>query len=93
MIANNKWQAARYGINGRFVDLEHDSAPITIKVASRNLVRMVRENAEQLGSADRLETIEEILADGTGSIKKRDLFITHNDHRKVIEILMGDFYS
>ncbi|MBU0480977.1 MAG: YbdK family carboxylate-amine ligase [Proteobacteria bacterium] len=93
IINNNKWQAARYGIDGRYVDLERVSVPLTIREAIVDLLAKVRQSSELLGTSARLNGIYEILVHGTGSMKMRTVYDRCKDHHQVIRTLAGDFFN
>ena len=73
ILRSNKWQAARHGLDGFYVD------PIfcrkhSMKEASLNLYRFVKPMAEALNSTQYLEEIPEILKRGSGSHIQRKLY-------------------
>ena len=73
ILRSNKWQAARHGLDGFYVD------PIfcrkhSMKEASLNLYRFVKPMAEALNSTQYLEEIPEILKRGSGSHLQRKLY-------------------
>ena len=65
MLDENKWLAARYGLDAKLVDL-----PGTERVTARDLVLRelpaLREHAQELGSSAQLDGIVELLDRGTG---------------------------
>ncbi len=66
LLEENRWRAARDGLDARLIDLERDterSAPEAI----RALVERCTPAAEALGCAEELELVEEILARGNGA--------------------------
>lgn len=66
LLEENRWRAARDGLDARLIDLERDterSAPEAI----RALVERCTPGAEALGCAEELELVEEILARGNGA--------------------------
>src|SRR5207249_974408 len=60
MLDENKWLAARHGLDGELVDL-----PCSERVATRALARRVldrmREHSADLGSLSELEAVEDLL--------------------------------
>jgi carboxylate-amine ligase len=66
MLDENKWLAARYGLDAELVDL-----PGTQRVSARELVRRelsaLREHAQELGCSAQLEGVCELLDGGTGA--------------------------
>lgn len=83
MLDENKWLAARNGLEGELVDL-----PGTSRVQTRELVRRVltrmREHAQDLGSADELEGIEDLLDRGNGASRQVVVYEANHDLREVV---------
>ena len=66
-IANeNKWRAQRYGIHGSFVDLA-DRRAVAVPDAVEQLISMVAEDADALGSLDALKHLRTIASGGTSA--------------------------
>jgi glutamate---cysteine ligase / carboxylate-amine ligase len=70
LIAENKWRAVRYGLDGDLIDLEHDTErPARDAVAA--LVDLARPAAARLGCRTELDEIERICRRGTGADEQR----------------------
>src|SRR5436190_4300100 len=65
MLDENKWLAARHGLEGEVGDLPKQNRINTRELARRLLDRS-REHAQDLGSVDALEAVDDILAHGNG---------------------------
>jgi carboxylate-amine ligase len=83
MIDENKWLAARHGLDGNLVDLPKKERVPTAQLARRVLDR-VREHAQDLGSADELDGIEDILERGNGASRQIVVYEANNDLREVM---------
>lgn len=70
LIAENKWRAARYGLDADLVDLENDRSR-SAKDAVRELVERSGPAAERLGCADELEGVAALLERGGGAAEQR----------------------
>jgi carboxylate-amine ligase len=70
LIAENKWRAARHGLDAELVDLRRDR-PRPAREAVRELVVLAGPAAESLGCADELGEIERLLERGSGSDEQR----------------------
>jgi carboxylate-amine ligase len=83
MLDENKWLAARHGLEGELVDL-----PKTDRVGAAELVRRLmtrlRPHAEELGSADEFDGLEDILENGTGSARQIVVFDANHDLQEVV---------
>jgi glutamate---cysteine ligase / carboxylate-amine ligase len=83
MIDENKWLAARHGLEGNLVDLPKTERVPTADLARRVLKR-VREHAQDLGSEAELEGIEDILERGNGATRQIVVYEANNDLREVM---------
>jgi glutamate---cysteine ligase / carboxylate-amine ligase len=83
MLDENKWLAARHGLEGELVDL-----PASDRVAARELARRLmdrlRPHAEELGSTAEFDGLEDILANGTGSTRQEVIYEANHDLREVV---------
>jgi carboxylate-amine ligase len=78
ILDENKWLAARHGLDGDIVDLpSHKRVPT--KDLARRLVDRLRPHAEELGSADALSGIEDILARGNGAARQTVVYEANHD--------------
>ena len=66
LVDENKWRATRDGLDARLIDLEHDTER-PAREAVLALVERSEAAARRLGCADELESVERILAGGTGA--------------------------
>jgi carboxylate-amine ligase len=87
LLAENRWQAARYGLEGELVDL-----PSTDRVPARELVRRVvdraREHAGDLGMGDALDGIEDLLEHGNGAMRQRRVYAANRDFKELVSDLV-----
>jgi carboxylate-amine ligase len=83
MLDENKWLAARHGLDGELVDL-----PSTERVGARALAQRLldrlREHAQDLGSGDELEAIEDLLTHGNGADRQLVIYEANHDLREVM---------
>ncbi|MTD46578.1 carboxylate-amine ligase [Conexibacter sp. W3-3-2] len=83
MLDENKWLASRHGLDGELVDLP-SSERIPTKALARRLLDRLREHAQDLGSADDLEGIEDLLARGNGASRQVVVYEANHDLREVM---------
>ncbi|HEX5230780.1 MAG TPA: carboxylate-amine ligase [Bradyrhizobium sp.] len=76
IAVENKWRAQRYGAQGSFVTR---SGGISVGDMVHNLIGLVGEDAEALGSASELEHLRTIVAEGTSADAQLRIF-TENEH-------------
>jgi carboxylate-amine ligase len=89
MLDENKWLAARYGLEGEIVDLP-SSDRIATRALARRLLDRMREHCQDLGSESELEAVEELLARGNGASRQRVVFEANQDlHEVMAEIVVA----
>jgi glutamate---cysteine ligase / carboxylate-amine ligase len=83
MLDENKWLAARHGLEGELVDLPSSDRVSTHELARRLLDRM-RPHCEDLGSADELDAVEDLIARGNGAARQSVVYEANNDLNEVM---------
>jgi glutamate---cysteine ligase / carboxylate-amine ligase len=83
MLDENKWLAARHGLDGELVDLP-SSDRVATKALARRLVDRLREHAQDLGSAAELEALDDLLVRGTGAQRQLVVYEANHDLREVM---------
>ena len=83
MLDENKWLAARHGLDGELVDL-----PTCERVPTRALARRVLDRArdicQDLGSLDDLEAVDDLLVRGNGAARQVVVYDANHDLREVM---------
>jgi carboxylate-amine ligase len=85
LTTENKWLAARYGLEAPVMDLatgRRNRVPVAQLV--RRTLRDLEPHARELGSERELEGIREILARGNGADRQRRIF---NANRDIVEVV------
>jgi carboxylate-amine ligase len=83
MLDENKWLAARHGMEGELVDLPLAEKVATKTLASR-LVDRLRPHAEDLGSAGDLDGITDLIARSNGAKRQIVVYEANQDLREVM---------
>jgi len=86
LTTENKWLAARYGLEAPVMDLatgRRNRIPISQLV--RRTVREIEPHARELGSERELEGIAELLARGNSADRQLRIFNANRDIREVVE--------
>jgi glutamate---cysteine ligase / carboxylate-amine ligase len=87
MLDENKWLAARHGLDGELVDLPKATRVPTRALAQRLLDRM-REHCRDLGSDGELAAIEDLLERGNGAARQVVVYEANHDlHEVMAEIV------
>jgi glutamate---cysteine ligase / carboxylate-amine ligase len=84
LTTENKWLAARYGLEAPLMDLwtgRRNRVPVTNLV--RRMLRELAPHARELGSERELEGIRDILAKGNGADRQLRVF---NANRDIVEV-------
>lgn len=83
MLDENKWLAARHGMDGELVDL-----PVAEKVPAKTLARRLRdrlrEHAQDLGSAGELEPLNDLIERGNGAKRQIVVYEANKDLKEVM---------
>jgi len=87
MLDENKWLAARHGLEGELVDLPGlDRVPT--KQLARRLLDRAREHSRDLGSAAELEGVDDLLEHGNGAQRQLIVYEANRDlHELMAEIV------
>src|ERR671935_177908 len=85
LTSENKWLAARYGLEAPLMDLATGSR-IRVPVAKliRRTLRDIDPHARELGSERELEGIQEILSRGNGAARQLRVFTANRDIVEVV---------
>src|SRR5271157_1425360 len=90
LIMENKWRAARYGLDGKLIDFGKQT-----EVPARDLVReyleFVDDVVDELDSREELEYIHTILETGSGADRQLRVFQeTGGDLKKVVDYIIAE---
>jgi len=92
LIMENKWRAARYGLDGKMIDFGKQT-----EVPARELIGeildFVADVVEQLGSQKEIAYIRRILEEGNGADRQLRVFRNTGDLRKVVDYMIAETES
>lgn len=90
LIKENKFRAARYGIEGCMIDFG-----LQKEVETRSLIlellEFIDDVVDELGSREQINYVHEILKNGTGAAKQLAVFEETKDLTKVVDFITGEF--
>ncbi len=92
ILKANKWQAARYGLDGIFVDPIFGTRS-SISDAAEGLMNLVRPFSDILGCSDYVRGIFDILERRTGAHSQLRIYEETGDLRKVVSETIKEFYK
>ena len=89
LIMENKWRAARYGLDGKLIDFGKQK-----EVPARDLVleylEFVDDVVDELGSREELNYIHKILESGSGADRQLRVFQETGDLKKVVDYIVEE---
>jgi len=89
LIMENKWRAARYGLDGNMIDFGKQ-----IEVPARHLIGeildFVADVVEELGSQKEIGYVRRILEEGNGADRQLRVFHETRDLQKVVDYMISE---
>jgi glutamate---cysteine ligase / carboxylate-amine ligase len=87
LIMENKWRAARYGIDGKLIDFGIQ-AEVPMRELCLELLEFVDDVADELGSRNALNHVHELIQNGTGADRQLDVYRKTGDLNAVVDYLV-----
>ena len=89
LIMENKWRAARYGLDGKLIDFGKQK-----EVPARDLIHeyleFIDDVVDELDSREELEYIHKILENGSGADRQLRVFQETGDLKKVVDYIIEE---
>lgn len=89
LINENKWRAARYGIQGKLIDFGKQEE-VEYKLLVVELLEFIDDVVDELGSRKEIEYIHQILEMGTGADRQLAVFEQTNDMNAVVDYIVAE---
>jgi carboxylate-amine ligase len=89
LIAENKWRAERYGIDGSLIDFGKQKE-VPMRELALELVAFVDDVVDDLGSRSAVEYVHTILRDGTSADRQLAVYKATGDTRAVVDMLANE---
>ncbi|HLJ67930.1 MAG TPA: carboxylate-amine ligase [Chloroflexota bacterium] len=86
LIAENRWRAMRYGIDGNLIDFGKEQE-VPMRQLAHELLEFVDDVVDDLGSRSALRAVEMILKEGTGADRQQRIFEQCGDLKAVVDFL------
>jgi carboxylate-amine ligase len=83
MLDENKWLAARHGLEGELVDLPRTSR-VQVRQLAQRLMKRLRPHSDELGSTAEFDGLEDILERGNGASRQVVVYSANHDLREVV---------
>ena len=89
LIEENKWRAARYGIDGKLIDFGR-RAEVPMRDLALELLEFVDDVVDELGSRREVSYVRTILADGTSADRQLRVHEEKGDLRAVVQAVVDE---
>jgi carboxylate-amine ligase len=89
LIMENKWRAARYGINGKMIDFGKQTQ-VPVRDLILEYLNFVDDVVDELGSREEIEYVHKIMEMGTGADRQIRVFEETGDLKKVVDYIIEE---
>lgn len=89
LVEENKWRAARYGLDGRLIDFGRRQE-VPMRELAVELLAFVDDVVDELGSRPALSYIHTMLAEGTSADRQLAVYRETGDLREVVRWLVAE---
>jgi carboxylate-amine ligase len=89
LIEENKWRAARYGIEGKLIDFGKE-AEVPMRELATELLEFVDDVVDDLGSRSAVEYVHTILREGTSAERQLRVYQETGDLKAVVRHLVEE---
>ena len=87
LLMENKWRAARYGLDGKMIDFGKQ-IEVPVRDLIYELLELVDDVVDELGSRTHINYIRRILEEGTGADRQLRIFQETGDLTKVVDYIV-----
>ena len=89
LIQENKWRAMRYGLDASLIDFgKKEEVPLPDLI--HEMIDLIQDEIEELGSADEIANIETILKEGTGADRMLAIYEETGDFKAVVDYVIEE---
>ncbi|MGI8819786.1 MAG: carboxylate-amine ligase [Chthoniobacterales bacterium] len=92
LIDENRWRAARYGLEGKLIDFGREQE-LETRGLLHEMLEFIDSEVDELGSRREIEHIEGIMRDGTGSDRQLEVWARTRDMREVVDHIVRETYE
>ncbi len=92
LVEENKWRAARYGIDGKLIDFGKRQE-VPMRELAQELLAFVDDVVDELGSRKTLDYVHTIVKEGTSADKQLQVYKQTGDLRDVVRWLVEETRS
>jgi carboxylate-amine ligase len=92
LIEENKWRAARWGLDGKLIDFGK-RAEVPMRELALELVEFVDDVLDELGSRREIGYVHRIIAEGTSADKQLAIYRANGDLKAVVRHLVEETHA
>jgi carboxylate-amine ligase len=92
LLDENRWRAARYGIDGKLIDFGKE-AEVDERSLLNELLEFVSTEVKELGSEREMAHIERIIREGTGADRQLAAWERTQDMKAVVDHIVAETYE
>jgi glutamate---cysteine ligase / carboxylate-amine ligase len=92
LLDENRWRAARYGIDGKLIDFGRE-AEVEERSLLNELLEFVASEADELGTHREMAHIERIIREGTGADRQLAVWERTHDMKAVVDHIVAETYE
>ena len=92
LLDENRWRAARYGIDGKLIDFGRE-AEVEERSLLNELLEFVASEADELGTHREMAHIERIMREGTGADRQLAAYERTHDMKAVVDQIVAETYE
>jgi glutamate---cysteine ligase / carboxylate-amine ligase len=89
LIEENKWRAARYGVEGKLIDFGKEEE-VPVRLLMMELLELVDDVVDELGSRSAVNYVKTILDEGTSADRQLRVFEQTGDMKEVVRHLVRE---
>ncbi len=89
LINENKWRAARYGIENKLIDFGKEKEVETTQLIEE-LVEFIDDLVDDLGSRKEVNHVFDMMKKGTGADRQLDVYAKTGDLKKVVDYIINE---
>jgi len=89
LIMENKWRAARYGLDGKLIDFGKQTE-VPVRDLIHEILEFVSDVVDELGSGEEIAYIERILEEGSGADRQLRVFSETGDLHRVVDYMIEE---
>ncbi len=89
LIEENKWRAARWGLDGNLIDFGK-RVEVPMRALALELIEFVDDVVDELGSRQYVDYVHTILRDGTSADRQLRVYRETNDLRAVVQHVVAE---